>query len=78
MDQPRDPPAPIIKDDVGKRIRRLGRDSPVSGPTEVGAPRAPRHSYGYDFVAPPWIRGCRAVTRPARGFQQPPGAGELN
>ena len=63
MDQPRDPPAPITMQDIVKRVRRLRRDSPVS------FVRTPPRSYGYVFLAPPGIRGCLAVTRPARVFQ---------
>ncbi len=68
MDQPRDPPAPINKDDVGKRVRPLRRDSPVSGVA------APRRSYGYasptcgGSPAPPWIRGCRVRNATRQGF----------
>ena len=53
MDQLRDPPAPITMNNPVKRGGRLRRDSPVS---IVGTPPS---SYGYAFVAPPWIRGCR-------------------
>ncbi len=66
MDQPRDPPAPFSKGSPVIHVFRLRRDSPVSYVT------TPHNSYGYVFVAPPWIRGCRAVTRPARVLQQPP------
>jgi hypothetical protein len=64
MDQPRDPPAPIVNHDVGKQVDRYRRHSPVSG---VGVAR---RSYGYAVFAlraqgsqarnatPPWIRGC--------------------
>ncbi len=60
MDQPCDPPAPIIKHGAVTQVGRLRRDSPVSGPTlRMGTPGAPHRSYGYALVAPPWIRGCR-------------------
>ena len=60
MDQPCDPPAPIIKPGSVSGVGRLRRDSPVSGPTlQVGTPEAPQRSYGYALVAPPWTRGCR-------------------
>ncbi len=59
MDQPHDPPAPIRDVDAEKQIERLRRHGPVSC---VGVPR---RSYGYAFVAPPWIRG-RGVRNAAR------------
>jgi len=62
MDQPRDTPAPIIMHDAVKHGRRLRRHSPVS---IVGAPR---RSYGYAFVAPPWIRGCGVRNATRQGF----------
>jgi hypothetical protein len=69
MNQPCDPPAPIIKHGAVSRVGRLRRDSPVSGPTlQVGTPGAPPRSYGYAFVAPPWIRGCRVRNATRQGF----------
>jgi len=50
MDQLRNRHAPIIMKDMNLGGRGLGRHGPAS---VVGAPR---RSYGYDFVAPPWIR----------------------
>ena len=46
MDQPRDPPAPIINVDVGKHVARYRRHSPVSF---VGVAR---RSYGYAYATP--------------------------
>jgi hypothetical protein len=69
MDQPRDPPAPIIKHGTVIHVGRLRRDSPASGPTlRAGTPRTPRRSYGYALVAPPWIRGCRVRNATRQGF----------
>ena len=69
MDQPCDPPAPIMKPDGVSQVGRLRRDSPVSGPTlRAGTPTAPQRSYGYALVAPPWIRGCRVRNATRHGF----------
>ena len=69
MDQSCDPPAPVIKPGAVTRVGRLRRDSPVSRPTlRAGTPGAPRRSYGYALVAPPWIRGCRVRNATRQGF----------
>jgi hypothetical protein len=62
MDQPCDPPAPIIKPGGVSQVGRLRRDSPVSC---VGAPQ---RSYGYALVTQPWIRGCRIRNATRQGL----------
>jgi len=68
MDQPRDPPAPLVHNDVVEDVRRVRRHSPVS---VVGVPR---RSYGYAFVTPPRIRGCgdrnAARRSPSKGLPE--------
>jgi hypothetical protein len=61
MDQLRDPPAPFSRRGAVTQVGRLRRDNPVSGV------RAPRRSYGYALVAPPWIRGCRVRNATRQG-----------
>ncbi len=72
MDQPRNPPAPLSMV-TGLAVRGYRRHGPISvvlglwpSVPRVGAKRgAPRRSYGYAFLAPPWIwgRGAPNVTR---------------
>jgi len=65
MDQPRDPPAPFTNVYPVNRASRLRRHGPVSC---VGAPRC---SFGYDFAAPPGIRGRGARNETRRTSSTP-------